>query len=516
MTTTPNSAAGERRARLQFSGCKEAEFFTREIADSFDGVMAKNRIIAGGGLSNGAFTASVDGRPWTDTIWMRDNGAMLRELVHYGEFDAAKALILALIRSVEPNADGFWTFPMFTKIGEKLSGDEWDGTALIVVSAILLWERLPAGDPVRKQIEEFLLASASPVRAALATLAKHQLVAGSGEFGGGLGLEGPFFNVVQNAMIAWMLDLAAARFRPDDGRAGELSRQCARAAAALKIRVVSHFVGADQTWVWALNVDTAEPSAEAMTATANQGFGGVNGVFSHASDVHGVLPMVDAAPWVAPSLRTFLALLARPRRLEQFSRHGMWTQFDLVHDGFITGPSYGQGYALQSMLLMDRPEFYTPAANWLARATFAPEYPITRENPHWFYERYYSPDDPLRKTRDEGCGALNLVCVAEPLKVARLMAGLDDHADDAVAIVPRLPLGWTGLHAEAVPVRTAAGHTLLDFAVVTDGVRGAVLRVQGKSAAPLPAVNVRLGTAVQPLWRTVAAGAREFDVGRDR
>ncbi len=58
----------------------------------------------------------------------------------------------------------------------------------------------------------------------------------------------------------------------------------------------------------------------------------------------------------------------------------MWTQFDLVHDGFLTGPSYGQGYALQSMLLMDRPELYTPAANWLARATFAPENPDhTRE-----------------------------------------------------------------------------------------------------------------------------------------
>jgi hypothetical protein len=344
-----------------------------------------------------------------------------------------------------------------------------------------------------------------------AAIARHQLVAGSGEFGGGLGVEGPFFNVVQNAMITWMLDLTATRFRPTDKRAGELRRECVTAGTALKAKLVSHFVGADQAWIWALNAETFEPSAEAMTALANQGFGGVNGVFSHASDVHGVLPLTDPAPWVAPSVQTFLALLARPLRAAQFSRHGMWTQFDLVHDGFVTGPSYGQGYALQSMLLMDRPELYTPAANWLARATFTPEYAITRENPHWFYERYYSPDDPQRKTRDEGCGALNLVCVAEPLKVARLMAGLDDHADGEVVIVPRLPLGWTGLKVEALPVRTATGHVRLDFEVFTDAA-GAVIRVKGKSAAPLPVLKVRLGAAREPVWQTVAAGAHSFDL----
>jgi hypothetical protein len=212
-------------------------------------------------------------------------------------------------------------------------------------------------------------------------------------------------------------------------------------------------------------------------------------------------------------VQTFLALLARPLRAAQFARHGMWTQFDLVHDGYITGPSYGQGYALQSMLLMDRPELYTPAANWLARATFTPENPITRENPHWFYERYYSPDDPLRKTRDEGCGALNLVCVAEPLKVARLMAGLDDHADGEVVFVPRLPLGWTGLKAEAVPVRTATGHTRFDFEISADAT-GGVAHVQGKSESPLPQLKVRLGTALQPVWQTVAAGVKDFVVSR--
>jgi len=510
MTIMSDSESHNRRARLQFTGSPEAVLFSRELAESFDGVMAKNRIVAGGGLSTGAFTASVDGRPWFDTIWMRDNGAMLRELVHYGEFEAAKALFLALTRSVEPNADGFWTFPMFTKIGGKESGHEWDGTALIVVSSLLLWERLPLADPVRRQIEDFLLAPESPIRAVTDAITRHQLVAGSGEFGGGLGVEGLFFNVVQNAMIAWMLDLAATRFRAPGGRSDGLRRDCASAGAALKAKLISHFVAADQTWIWALDTKTYAPSEAAMAASENQGFGGVNGVFSHASDVHGLLPLAGAESWVAPSMQTFLALLSRPQRMEQFARHGLWTQFNLLHEGYLTGPSYGQGYALQMMLLLDRPELYTAGANWLVRATYAPEYPITRSNPYWFYERYYSPDDPSRKTRDEGCGALNLVCVAEPLKIARLMAGVDDHADGEVTLVPRLPVGWTGLNVAALPVRTTAGHTLLDFDVTMDASTGAVHRVQGKSEGALPQLKVRLGTARQPIWRTVAAGAREF------
>jgi hypothetical protein len=284
----------------------------------------------------------------------------------------------------------------------------------------------------------------------------------------------------------------------------------AATAASLHATLAGCFVASDGTWTWALDPATLQPSREARACPGNQGFGGINAVFSHAADVHGFRPMEAGAPWLAPSLQTFWALLARPQRLAQFARHGMWTQFDLIHEGFITGPSYGQGYALQAMLLMDRPELYTPAANWLARATFTPGYAITRDSPYWFYERYYSPDDPARLTRDEGCGALNLVCVAEPLKVARLMAGVDDHADDRVDLVPRLPVGWTGLQATAVPVRTAGGQARLSFEVVTDEA-GCVTRVRGQSAGLRPALQIRLGTAVQPHWVGVAAGATQFD-----
>ncbi len=505
------SAKSETPAVLEFSGCEEALLFTREIQASYEGVLARNRITDPASISAGAFTASIDGRPWHDTVWFRDNAAMLRELIHWGRFDTAKALVAALRTLVVPNAEGFWTCPMYTRCGERGSGHEWDGTALSVVGAVLLWERLPAVDPFRRELEDFLLAPASPVRAVVAAIARDRLVAGSGEFGGGLGLEGLFFNVVQNAMIAWMLELVAARFRPDDPRAGELTRQSAAAAGSLKAALAGYFVAGDGTWTWALDPATLQPSREARESRGNQGFGGINAAFSHTADVHGFRPMESGEAWLAPSLQTFWALLARPQRLAQFARHGMWTQFDLIHDGFITGPSYGQGYALQAMLLMDRPELYTPAANWLARATFAPEYAITRDSPYWFYERYYSPDDPARRTRDEGCGALNLVCVAEPLKVARLMAGMDDHADGGVEIVPRLPVGWTGLKATSLPVRTAGGHARLDFEVAADGA-GRVTRVRGQAGGLLPALKVRLGTAAQPQWLSVAAGAAHFDL----
>lgn len=46
---------------------------------------------------------------------------------------------------------------------------------------------------------------------------------------------------------------------------------------------------------------------------------------------------------------------------------------------------------------------------------------------YWFYERLLSPDyfslPEERQTVEEGCGALNVVNVAEPLKIARMIAG---------------------------------------------------------------------------------------------
>ena len=81
-------------------------------------------------------------------------------------------------------------------------------------------------------------------------------------------------------------------------------------------------------------------------------------------------------------------------------------------------------------------------------------------------------------------------------------------------IVPRLPVGWTGLKATSLPVRTAGGHARLDFEVAADGA-GRVTRVRGQATGPLPLLRVRLGTAVQPHWLSVPAGVPDFDLTGD-
>ena len=53
---------------------------------------------------------------------------------------------------------------------------------------------------------------------------------------------------------------------------------------------------------------------------------------------------------------------------------------------------------------------------------------------------------------DQGCGALNLVNVAEPLKIARLILGIDDSDPADLRWIPRPPHGWQGLEASSWPI----------------------------------------------------------------
>jgi hypothetical protein len=62
-----------------------------------------------------------------------------------------------------------------------------------------------------------------------------------------------------------------------------------------------------------------------------------------------------------------------------------------------------------------------------------------------------------------GCGPLNLVNVSEPLKVARLIAGVDDTSLNQVRIFPRLPPSWSGYHAEDWPILTSNGVVRADI-----------------------------------------------------
>ena len=165
------------------------------------------------------------------------------------------------------------------------------------------------------------------------------------------------------------------------------------------------------------------------------------------------------------------------------------------------------------MQLMDRPELYTPAINWLARATcqLLPGHDLHRDSDYWFYERYYTPEAVGKVAMEEGCGALNLVCVMEPLKIARQILGIDDgqnaggatQVSGRIRIIPRLPLGWTYLEARQVPVLTSSGLARADIDVTATR-EGEVRQVTIHADRPLDPVDVRMGTACQPEWRALA------------
>jgi hypothetical protein len=199
---------------------------------------------------------------------------------------------------------------------------------------------------------------------------------------------------------------------------------------------------------------------EVLNARGNKGIGSINGVASMYADVLGLQPLASA--WTADfrhSEKTFEELYNTPLRKTEFDRYGIWTQFDLLAGGFLSSPSYGQGYAIQTMLLTDNMTMAGKALSWLVNATYrpVPEYKLHRDSPYYFYERTYSPDAVGKIPLDEGCGALNLVNVSEPLKISRLMLGVDDHSLREVDLIPRIPPGWKGVEARNWPIRTSSG-----------------------------------------------------------
>jgi hypothetical protein len=106
------------------------------------------------------------------------------------------------------------------------------------------------------------------------------------------------------------------------------------------------------------------------------------------------------------------------------------------------------------MLVMGRMDMASKALTYLAHETYSPipEYKIERDSPYYFMERYYCPytveaDGEL----EAGEGALNIVSVAEPLKIGRMLAGFDNSGDTPL-LSPLLPNCLTGYDAEDVPL----------------------------------------------------------------
>jgi hypothetical protein len=179
-----------------------------------------------------------------------------------------------------------------------------------------------------------------------------------------------------------------------------------------------------------------------------------------------------------------------------------------THKGLLTSPSYGQGYALQDMLLLDKSAMADHGVDFLAEATYkSPNIIFSYTNqvygrlsPYYFYERMYSPEARGEVELTAGCGPLNLVNVAEPLKVARLIAGVDDTSLKGVQIIPRVPPSWTGYRLENWPILTSHGLVRADISYEKkDGKVNFILQV--KEGGMIPKLAVRLSDAKGTVWK---------------
>jgi hypothetical protein len=492
----------DQSASLQFAGSPDAELFTKELDASFRGVLEKNFVsVASNGFPVGFVNASLPGFPWAGTMWTRDGGTFMRELVMRGYLTRASLLAECLMHLVEKNSEGFYSFPEYFKGSQRGSGAEMDGTTSIVIGMVLLWERLPNGDPTRADIQQFLFEDASPINSIESELKTKPLVAGSGEFGCGLGVPGLCYNVAQNSLVRLAL-LAAAKMAgeaSDDKRAAEYRHLAERVSDAME----KYLVDKDGGWIWCIDQNTMKPDPTVLNTQGNKGIGSINGVASMYADVLGLQPLNSS--WKAGaehSEKTFQRLYNTPLRKMEFDRYGIWTQFDLLAAGLLTSPSYGQGYAIQDMLLFDNLTMAGKAMSWLANATYqpVPEYKLHRDSPYFFYERTYSPDAVGKIPLEEGCGALNLVNVSEPLKISRLMLGVDDSSPQSTLILPRLPDGWTGIAAHNWPILTGSGLVRADISFEKKGA-GGDFTIKLASGQLISALRVRMPSKNGYVWR---------------
>jgi len=487
---------------LQFHGSGDAELFSRELNLSFQGVLEKNFVsVAGNGFPAGFVNASLPGFPWAGTMWTRDGGTFMRELVMRGYLGHASLLAECLMHLVEKNSNGFYSFPEYFKGSQPGTGAEMDGTTSIVIGMVLLWERLPDGDATKIDIQQFLFRDASPIDSIEFELKTKSLVAGSGEFGCGLGVPGLCYNVAQNNLVRLAL-LAAARMA---GEAGDATRAARYRHLADRVgdAMEKYLVDKDGGWIWCIDKETMKANPSVLDAQGNKGIGSINGVASMYADVLGLQPL--SSSWNAAaghSEKTLQRLYNTPLRKAEFDRYGIWTQFDLLAGGLLSSPSYGQGYAIQTMLLFDNMTMAGKALSWLANATYqpVPEYKLHRDSPYYFYERTYSPDAVGKIPLDEGCGALNLVNVSEPLKVSRLMLGVDDSSPQSILILPRLPDSWTSVTAHNWPILTTRGLVRADIAFSKNGT-GGDFTLKTASDQRIADLKVRMPSKSGYVWR---------------
>lgn len=493
--------------KVEFFGSDTADLFSREIAESFQGVLDRDYVSRPDGkFPAGFLNASPAGQPWYGTMWTRDAGTFMRELVAWGYYEHACQVAQCIMDYVGTNSDGFFAFPRYLDPQQgRESGSEMDGQAATIISMVALWERLPAQDPFRARLYQFLHQESSPVRGIHYFIERGPLVPGSGEFGGGKGHDD--YNVIQNNLCALAL-LSAADMEDQSGDRAD-AKQWRKDARTLFHNIGKYLVNSHGSWIWGIDLKTLKPNRTDTDSAANSGGGGLNGVVCMSADVLGFNP--ETWLWQGAMInggKTFDELYAFPLRKEQFDKYGFWAQMNFTHKGLLTSPSYGQGYALQDMLLFDKLDMADHGLDFLAQTTYKSpniifslnQYHYERLSPYYFYERMYSPDARGKIELTAGCGPLNLVNVAEPLKVARLIAGVDDTSLNVVRIIPRLPPSWSGYRMEDWPIRTSHGVVRADISFARrEGM--VTFDIQIKDGGAIPKLAVRLPEQDKMVWK---------------
>jgi hypothetical protein len=492
---------------LTFFGSDAADLFSKEVNESFKGALALDYIPEPDGkFPAGFLNASPAGQPWYGTMWTRDAGTFMRELVSWGYYEHACQVAQCVMDSVGTNSDGFIAFPrLIDPQGGRQSGSEMDGQTATIIAMVALWQRLPTEDPFRAHLYQFLHNESSPVRSLDHFLKIGPLIPGSGEFGGGKGHDN--YNVIQNNLSA--LALISAANMEDEAGDHATAKKWRKDAKTLFHNIGKYLVNSKGAWIWGIEIPTMKPNKTDEDSAANSGGGGINGVICMSADVLGF----NSADWpwqgaLVNGEKTFDQLYAFPLREEQFEKYGLWPQMNFTHKGLLTSPSYGQGYALQDMLLLDKLAMADHGLDFLAQGTFNTTNLVfklnkdqyERRSPYYFYERMYSPDAKGKMELTAGCGPLNLVNVSEPLKVARLIAGVDDTSLNEVQIIPRLPLSWSGYGMENWPIHTSHGIVRADISF--ERKEGAVnFTLQVKEGGAIPKLAVRLPGKNRPVWK---------------
>jgi hypothetical protein len=88
----------------------------------------------------------------------------------------------------------------------------------------------------------------------------------------------------------------------------------------------------------------------------------------------------------------------------------------------------------------------------------------------------------------------------EPLKVSRLLLGVDDTARQSVVIIPRIPASWKGVEARNWPIRTRAGVVRADIHYEIKET-GAELTLKLAPGHQIDDLKVRMPTRNGYVWR---------------